>query len=687
MSSPTKEDPDRGASNRPDPPVKPPPAEEGGSLVMAWARDIRTQALRYIGELSPAQNGKCSGCECLGCGLPLVAVNAGKRVFKRRPHFRHPEGAGRDTCEVLAAHALVLERFRNEGLLTLPGRGRGQRITGLSGRTYDAWVESPPERVKTHRFDIVDRAHAILTLDDGRKLMVRLTGRVRVSEDVGLNDPSDIPTLEIFIDDPEIAALPPEELRKRIHLLVEAGAWCSHWQDVSLLEKAAQDAIGQATAHVDWVPDGLEIPDELSPLLKRETLLHLKAKEILERAGRINLPELRVDVAKKGRSGTMESRSFSVPGQMLEISSVQLERSMGAIRPDVVAFTVEAPLWPAGLLLIEITVTHGISDERLARIQAQDLPALEIDLSVLGGVVTQTQFEELLVEGLAGKRWLHHPQVEVERSRLEIEVIEALAKADSAAESRSISSLEGENPLSVPLAVWLNRFLDAILAHADAFLRYGRSGVPTKEALGDLARCAEGLALNEHSCALELGRPNWTLVGLIEAILTIKLDRAIARKDASTWDVVQDLLQEDKAGARWQTLYLRALKVFRPNLTPEQQAWVAQHRVQVWASIQAGESRFDIPLKFEPLLVELFPELAPLFDPRSVRQERSVPWVKASTTKRNPGGQPDLLTGSFFPPQQESAWLTGKDLEEWKRQHPEGVKNWEYAEPHIKPDN
>ncbi|WP_157256682.1 hypothetical protein [Methyloversatilis discipulorum] len=616
----------------------------------------------------------------------MVAVNAGKHVFKRRPHFRHPEGAVKDSCEVLAARALVLDRFRNEGLLTLPGRGRGQRISGLSGQTYDAWVEFPPERVKTHRFDIVDRAHAILTLDDGRRLRVRLTGRVRVSEDVGFNDPSDIPTLEILIDDPEIAALPPEELRKRIQLLIGAGVWCSHWQDASLLEKATQAAIDQANAHVDWVPDGLEIPDALSPLLKRESLLHLKAKEILERARRINLPELRVDVAKRGRSGKTESRSFSVPGQILELSSVQLERPMGRIRPDVVAFTVEAPLWPAGPVLIEITVTHGISDERLARIQAQDLPALEIDLSVLGGVVTQTQFEELLVEGLTGKRWLHHPQIEVERSRLEIEVNEALAKADSAAESRSISSQAGESPFGVSLAVWLNRYLDAILAHADAFLHYGRSGAPTKEALDDLARCAEGLALHGHSYAMELGRPNWTLVGLVEVILTIKLDRAIAREDASTWDVVQDLLQEDRAGARWQTLYLMALKVFRPNLTPEQQAWVDQRRAQVWASIKAGEGRFDRPWKFDPLLAELFPELAPLLSLRSAGQEGPVPRVQASTTKRHPGGQPDLLTDSFSPPPLENTWLTGKALEEWKRKNPDGVKNWEYAKQHITPD-
>lgn len=686
MTNPPIEDLNRGASDWSDPPAKPSPAEEGDSLVMAWARDIRSQELRYIGELSLAQTGKDSGCECLSCGLPLVAVNAGKQVFKRRPHFRHPEGADKGSCEVLAARAIVLDRFSKEGLFILPARGWGKRITGLSGQTYDAWVESPPERVRAHRFDIVDRALATLTLDDGRKLMVRLTGRVRASEDVESEERLDLPTLEILVDDPEIAALPPEELRKRIHLLVETGAWCSHWHDASLREKATQDAIGQATAHVDWVPDGLEIPGELSPLLKRESLLHLKAKEILERARRINLPELRVDVTKKGRSGTTESRRFSVPGQMLELSSVQLERSLGAIRPDVVAFTVEAPLWPAGPLLIEITVTHGISDERLARIQAQDLPALEIDLSVLGGVVTQAQFEELLIDGLAAKRWLHHPLIGIERTRLEIEVNEALTKTDSAAESRSDSSLEGEDPFSDPLSVWLNRYLDAVLAHADAFLRFGRSGAPTKEALGALSRSAEGLALHGHTCALELGRPNWALVGLVEAILTIKLDRAIARKDATTWDRIQDLLRGDRVGARWMTLYLMALKVYVPNLTLEQQAWVDQRRSQVWASITAGDGFFVRPRKFDPLLAAFFPEMSFLLNRRLVEQESLVPKVQLPSTTQGLGDQRELPTGTFSTPPREKAWLTGKALEEWKRQHPEGAKNWELLKPHIKLD-
>ena len=79
-----------------------------GDLVQAWARDARTGQAIHIGELDSNRQGSRCGCECPNCELPLVAVNAAKREYRRRPHFRHPEGAKREECDLLALRAAAL---------------------------------------------------------------------------------------------------------------------------------------------------------------------------------------------------------------------------------------------------------------------------------------------------------------------------------------------------------------------------------------------------------------------------------------------------------------------------------------------------------------------------------------------------------------------------------------------------
>jgi hypothetical protein len=117
-------------------------------LVMAWARDTETGEPRYILELDAGHRGARCGCECPSCGKPLTAVNAAKTEFLRRPHFRHPEGAQRDECLVLAARAAALRQLHEEGWLDLPRRRMSARVAGLSGQFHEAWVEEAPVRIR-----------------------------------------------------------------------------------------------------------------------------------------------------------------------------------------------------------------------------------------------------------------------------------------------------------------------------------------------------------------------------------------------------------------------------------------------------------------------------------------------------------------------------------------------------------
>ena len=62
-------------------------------FMLAWARETATGEPRYILEIDDQHRGADCGCECPSCGLPLVAVNAARTQWVRRPHFRHPAGA------------------------------------------------------------------------------------------------------------------------------------------------------------------------------------------------------------------------------------------------------------------------------------------------------------------------------------------------------------------------------------------------------------------------------------------------------------------------------------------------------------------------------------------------------------------------------------------------------------------
>jgi hypothetical protein len=127
-------------------------------LVMAWASDITTGEPRYIGELKEQQGGASCHCKWLSCHQPLIAVNAGKRFYKRRPHFRHHAGSEKNTCLVLTARAAALSMLQQEGVLQLPQLRKSAVVTGLSGTYHSAWIERPAEQVKIDRVVIVFRS-------------------------------------------------------------------------------------------------------------------------------------------------------------------------------------------------------------------------------------------------------------------------------------------------------------------------------------------------------------------------------------------------------------------------------------------------------------------------------------------------------------------------------------------------
>jgi len=274
--------------------------------------------------------------------------------------------------------------------------------TGFSGEGYEVWVEAPAERRPITHAQLLDRVTAELTLDDGRKLLVDLTGH-RAPLDAC--DGQAIVT--IALSDPELAMLGPEEIRSRLRILPDV-RWCAHWNDVALAasgdamaSKAACDALDSWTSEDEaefrlrLTPD---IDENLARQLRRETLLHREVKAILARELRISTPGLEVMVSRdppdefigEWESEILRMTWFSVP-QVLQLEEGRLERRLGRIVPDVIgtignrqacikgvmdvwideSFEEETedphhPAWPH-TLLVEVTVTHGIDDSKLER--------------------------------------------------------------------------------------------------------------------------------------------------------------------------------------------------------------------------------------------------------------------------------------------------------------------------------
>ena len=103
-----------------------------------------------------------------------------------------------------------------------------------------------------------------------------------------------------------------------------------------------------------------------------ETTLHLAAKDILNKAKKMYLPERTIKIA---------GREFHADGGFINIEKVELEKRYtqdGVIIPDVVITRNNGKK-----LFVEIFVTHKVDLDKLDKIKDRHISAIEIDLSSL----------------------------------------------------------------------------------------------------------------------------------------------------------------------------------------------------------------------------------------------------------------------------------------------------------------
>jgi len=645
------------------------------TLVLAWARDRVTGQPVYIGELDARRNGLACGCECPACQRPVAAVNAGKVLgsFKRRPHFRHPAGTVKASCEVLIARMAALRTLDAGGVITLPGRRWTGRRFGFGGQAHEVWVEEPPERIRVQRFSMLDRTTALLRLDDGRELEVTLLGALeeappevvdgQLKQDNAAQGESTLRArVAVVVDDPGVAGLSPQELRSRLTLLTDAFCWRRHWKDGELARQAASEADALAFSAFDFLPsDGperLEVPPDLPRELLRETLLHLEVKRILASCLRLYAPADSITEELNCDEGEPLRKSWSWPSRWLNLADVRLERTLGRLVPDVTCIAVAVA--PGGAdaevaafrpLLIEVTVTNTIDGARLARIQDTGYAALEIDLGRAAGEVDRKTLKRLVVEELGLKRWLVLPAREVAREALRAELAQErdgiMMRRQAAERARvqasSVPALASESVVSrSDNREAIERRLRGRLAELERqaadmpHWSFEKVSAVYKDVVGKLSYAAKPVSKWRRAQFDPWGTAEQQM---LEAELKAVVEELKRRgfEDAGRYDMVSPegivvALMSIQRGfpfghlnssvstmihrlrkknpAHQATIYLIALNKWKPALGEQEQAGVAAWGKQVWSSIQSGETHYLRPTVHDALLSALFPDLA-----------------------------------------------------------------------------
>lgn len=630
------------------------PLEGLRDLIMAWARDQDTGEPVYIMELGTDRRGSRSRCICPSCFAPLTAVNAAKFEFIKRPHFRHPSGTEKHSCSIVAARFALLKEVQENGWIQLPQVRRKASARGLSGQTYEAWVSAPAEKVRITHVNFQDRARAVLTLEDGRRLQVLLTGTATVSpsEEVGA-------CLTLNIDDPEAASLSPEELRKRLALLPDMLCWQSHWADDALDIQAQGSLERQMLEAIDAPPPDLDLSN-IPAELRRETVLHYLAKQILKASGEVRVPAISHEVTKRASTGETFTRSWCKPEATLTLRNIELEYRLGRIVPDIVCEAKDEYGNILQRLCIEITVTNPISEERKARLLTEGDATLEVDLSRTGGRLTQAEFQELLVHEIDFKVWICNAEASAAldeiRRQVDSDIQQHLGEIAKARKWRS-------EVLVMDVEEIGRQYLDAMTAYLhEQDLLDGRMPNASKEAVEaarvEVMRLADMLAVHGYFGGTGVSKGN--AVRLLSRFLSLKHDRGIGYRVSTGFEVLNAIWQSGSGNRKDIPMYLAAARLWKIALSDKQAGTLKSWRREVKRSIEAGEDTYLRQPNNDGLLVLLFPDL------RNALNE---------TTKNALQGRFRSKTNQ---PTRRDGYLSGAELERWLRDHPESAPMWQH---------
>lgn len=127
-----------------------------------------------------------------------------------------------------------------------------------------------------------------------------------------------------------------------------------------------------------------------------ETSLHLAAKDILSKAGKMLIPAVRLQFPKSYKTEKISDE------MEIEIDRVELEQRFDGIVPDVVVYTKNKYFY------IEIFVTHRVDEEKLAKLKKLNISTIEIDLSKINRMISPEELTDILLKKSNTKKWIYN---------------------------------------------------------------------------------------------------------------------------------------------------------------------------------------------------------------------------------------------------------------------------------------
>lgn len=141
-----------------------------------------------------------------------------------------------------------------------------------------------------------------------------------------------------------------------------------------------------------------------------ESALHLMAKQIIAQELAIRVPkklispeEANVDWFMREIDARFEPYTYQ-ESKLITALSVDLEVHLNGFTPDVLIKTER------GELLVEICVSHKVSEEKMERVREYNTAMLEIDLSgYLDAPITREELRDIIINKKTCKHWRYYP--------------------------------------------------------------------------------------------------------------------------------------------------------------------------------------------------------------------------------------------------------------------------------------
>ena len=566
---------------------------------MRWAVVKATGIAIHIGSLGPDQNGNACDCKCLSCNADLQAVNAGKdasHFLKTNTHgmfFRHPSGHHRKDCNVLAAKFAALKLLMESDEVDLPAPKRTAVQQGISGATYAGKAEGQRWRGPITNKVWIDSQSATITVK-GRSVLVVLQADTRISSETGIDG-----IITICVNDPDIASWEPNRILEALQFDSGFSCWDKHWDDKQLNADAKRHAFALADDAIDCMPSGWEL-DGLTTAQKSETVLHAKVKEILAAAGRLFAPFCDQEVTRLMDDGSRRTKRVHIDAQYLTLSHVRLESPLPGMVPDVLCTARSSlNLSESFTLIIEVAVTHRVDAAKKAKIAAQNLACIEVDLTRLNSLKRRIKVDQLgaaVIHSTDCKHWIFNPVL----NRLANKQEELLSAAD--ARMRLLREQEENRQRwmdNLDTQYLVEQFLPALKHY---WLSNGPKKIDEKYSIWP-EEIAQRLSTRgfKNTNNSQLIKKDGVL-SCIEDIYSRHLNQRSIGKYGGLWKISQD----PELGG-YIALGLMAVKAYPLTLSPADRQWVDDLRQQVTDSWDMPELRFARATIHDDLIGHLFP--------------------------------------------------------------------------------